>query len=63
MSNEKLHKHRKNLQNVTHNALKFQINKNDLKSFKKRLYPKHKKSKTTFSLESIPTPITLIYLK
>jgi hypothetical protein len=30
-------KHKKNLQNITHNALKFQINKNDLKSFKKKI--------------------------
>jgi hypothetical protein len=47
-----MHKHNKNLQNITHHALESQLTK--------RLYPKHEMFETTFLLELVSTPITLI---
>jgi hypothetical protein len=37
MCNEKLHKHKKNLQIIAHYALEFQITKSDLRPFTKKL--------------------------
>jgi hypothetical protein len=58
MCNEKLHKHKKNLQIIAHYALEFQITKSDLRPFTKNLYPKHKMFRITFSFKPISTPIT-----
>jgi len=47
-----MHKHKKNLQNITHYALEFQLTKG--------LYPKHEMFEIVFPLEPVPTSITLI---
>ncbi len=52
MCNEKMHKHKKNLQNITHYALESQLTK--------QLYPKHEMFEIVFPLELVSTPITLI---
>jgi hypothetical protein len=58
MCNEKLHKHTKNLQNITHYALESQITKSELRTFTNDLHPKHKMFRIAFSLKPISTPLT-----